>query len=190
MMPALGAVAVVSAQWVCALKRGRGVLLGAMVLVGLGQYWLNFVGLSRLPNEVRIPLPFKIYPPEEGWKNSLRAYAQDFYSTHPPRREDWQIEAILSKLLATKPPIKAHIKLSVRRNDFRFAGGMFEYVVLRDRLPVAFTGASESDYIVDRVGAGEPASQEIEGLGHRLLWDVPLPDGSRAVVYRSRLFNE
>ena len=193
MMPILGAVAIISVQWLFALNKKwvRNVLLIAVAVVGLGQYWINFTGWGWLPNEVRVPLPFKIYPPEGHRKNSLRIYAQNFYSTHPPRQEDWQIETILAKILGTKPPDKAKIILFMRRNDRRFAAGMFQYVILRDRLPMVFTRKVEdSDYFVDRVGKGKPIPAETKGGNHRFLWDMPLPDGSRAVVYRSQSFSE
>lgn len=187
-LPCLPAVALLSSAWVARLRPPRaGLAVGAIALA------------------VLVHVAFLAWGwPAPAWARARMA-SEFLFPSFPPVAERWPITEILDRLARDLPPGRERATLAVVPDVIYFSPFTFAYYATREGRPVRVTkgwqGGSPRfvDYVLTK--SGDQGSEYTTGTARPLMARLdagdpvlspllrpvavfPLPDGSRATLYR------
>ena len=208
-MPYLPALALLSAIGLVQIRQVvvRRVGLVLIVLYALVQYAGLTIGLRHYVAGMPTRIEWKL------GALPVALYAEGVHIADPPRAEEWQIDAILARVMAdaTERGVDRPIKLLFVPTMASFDAQTFTYAVRRDRLPMdvsLVTGiltvdsdlvVAQSDYVVTKTGnlgwdfvlqdAGTLTAQLLDPASplaaqFELIAEFPLPDDTNALLLR------
>jgi hypothetical protein len=185
-LPLLPVAALIAAAGLRALAPAwRRVLTVAVVFAAIVQVGVAAFGI----------------PPVPSWT----PFGLTLFSPFPPSRAEWPHRQILDVIRRETHGASATVSVVPNYNYFSVAN--FRYYAVRDRLPLRMTrawdpyplgvdfmvlktGSQGPDFsvakarrIMERLAAGDPAFEQV----FPVIWEGPLPDGSRAIVRQRRL---
>jgi 4-amino-4-deoxy-L-arabinose transferase-like glycosyltransferase len=191
-VPYLPAVSIISVAWLSRLKKVslKKIIIAVIFIIGIGQFFLFSYTMKYFPPKVALNTP---------------VYKLGLYASYPPKQENWQhkeiFEAIEKDFQHWDKPFAL---VRVISNYNYFHGESFEVYTMGNKLPIYPMGyqgklGEFTDYLIYKTGDQGPpftiqhydqANKEINSSDpaftslFKVMDEVFLPDGSKAIIYK------